>query len=471
MKELLWKELKFMHRNINRVLSLLLCVTLLSGILFSFAYAAGEPQPSEYEAMFPTAGTDTDVLMDIAGNLGTALEGKRIMFLGDSLLMGYGLDDYRQSWCSLLSQHYGMVITNNAIPASTFAEASRYGYVPGGCYSPIHSRELPDATFDIILVVGSGNDWFCEIPLGTDPDSRDTFTMTGAVNTLIDRLQEKYPDALLLFSTPWNSTGDKNGLGLTTADYNEALQAVCARRAIPCFSACDPALSTIDASSSAFRQEFFLTESDFWHLNAKGQKRYLAVIAQWLQDMLADNASVAGFHDVTTYDWYADAVEYAVSHGITNGTSDVTFSPYMETQRGMLLCMLYRMAGSPDVRDLSHPFEDLPENAYYYDAVVWAYHAGITTGVDATHMRPEDPLTREQLATFLFRYENAAPTGGDLGSFTDGASVSPFASDAVIWAVAEDILHGGGDGSLAPQRTATRAELVQLLTNYLINFS
>lgn len=462
-----------MKRAVKQSLSLFLILTLLGNLLLMPAMAQepelAEAVPEAYESFFPVPAGDENELLDSGDRLGTVLEGRSIMFLGDSLMAGYGLDDYRQSWCSMLGSAYGMVTTNNAISASTIGVSSTYGYQPGGCYEPYCQRALPAGDFDVILVAGCGNDWYCEIPLGSDLGSRNTGTLIGAMNVLIDRLQTAYPDALVLFVTSWNSTGAKNGLGYTTADYNNTFIKVCQNRGIPCFRACDTSVSGIDASSSAFRKQYFLTETDYWHLNARGQKLYLPVIAGWLQEMLLEHYVVSGFYDVTVHDWYADAVAYAVGRGITNGTSDVTFAPNMVMQRGMLLTMLYRAAGTPDISGLENPFADLDTNSYYYDAVIWGYHAGVAMGVGDGLFKPEAELTREQLATFLYRYVDGANSGfapGNLGAFTDSGEIGSFALEAMSWAVGSDILHGGGDGTLAPKRAATRAEMVQLLANY-----
>ncbi len=427
----------------------------------------------EYEALFP--GPDTvEILEDTLSAADTipdtVLNGKSIMFFGDSLLAGYKLNNYSQSWCGMLETKYGMKVTCKAISGSTFGVSSTWGYKPGGYYYPFCKRELPEGDFDVIFVAGSGNDWKCEIPLGTDLTSRDTYTLIGAMNVVIDRLQEAYPNALLLFSTSWNSTGKANGLGLTTADYNNTFIKVCQARNILCFQACDPAISGIDASSTSFRSSYFLTSTDFWHLNVTGHQRYLPTIASWIEKMMLENYVISGFYDVTPGDWYATAVKYAYESGLTKGTSDTTFSPDQTMTRCMLVTVLYRAAGHPDVTNLTHPFEDIPENAYYKDALLWAYESGLTIGIDDTHFAPDSALTREQLATFLYRYAQAEGTDylpDDLSAFTDQDQISDFARPAIAWAVGSDILHGMGNGILAPRGTATRAQMVTLLANYL----
>ncbi len=465
-----------MKRTATRVLAMALCLVMAAGLLLTPAMAFENAAPAAYEAMFPVEdiAEQADYLME-EEEIVTALNGKRILFFGDSLLSGYGLDDYRQSWCSLLGSQYGVIGTNESVAASTFGTAASEKYEPGGSYKPISQRALPAGDFDVVFVSGGGNDWYCGIPLGTDLESRDTSNYTGALNTVIDRIRAAYPNALILFSTSWNSVGQANTVGLTTQDYSDTMLKVCQNRGVPCFKACDTAVSGINANDATFRSSYFVSATDYWHLNARGQKLYLPVIAQWMQDMLEEHyLSEAGFYDVYKHDWYADAVDYVAANGISNGTPGNTFSPDMVMQRGMLLTMLYRLAGSPDVTGLTHPFTDLKETEYYYSAVVWAYNQGIAKGTGGNIFAPEAELTREQLATFLFRYagaENSDYTPGDLTVFTDAGEIGDYAETAMAWAVGVDILHGAGDGALAPLRSATRAEMAQLLTNYSRKFA
>lgn len=459
------------------LVSMALVFSLLCS-LFSFPAAATDADIIDpaYAALFPVPETEevqSYGLYSQQAVYDTMLQGRSIMFLGDSLLAGYGLSDYSRSWCGMLESQYGMEITRNAISGSTFGVSSTYGYQPGGYYEPICQRALPNKQFDVILVDGSGNDWYCEIPLGSDIASRNTYTLIGAMNVVIDRLQDAYPDALILFTTSWNSTGEKNSLGLTTADYNNTFIKVCQARGISYFSACDPAISGIDSASKSFRSQYFLTSTDRWHLNEAGHKKYLPTIAAWLEEMVVDEYTVSGFYDVSTDSWYAAAVKYAHNTGLVNGFSATEFGPEQNMSRGMLVTVLYRAAGKPDVSSMTHPFVDVDATSYYHDAVTWGYNCGIIQGMDAIHFSPDDEVSRQQLATFLFRYsqaQNSTFPAGDLAQFSDSSKVANYALDAISWAVGADILHGMGDGTLCPEAPATRAQTVQLLANYFSRF-
>ena len=216
------------------------------------------------------------------------LTGKKILIMGDSITGGYGIEDYSLTWCGMLETECGMEVTCNSVNGSTVSAAEKYGYYVGACYWPISYRETPEGDFDVVFVQGGSNDWRYELPLGEDPDSRDTYCFMGALNVTIDRLQEAYPDALLLFSTPWNSDGSVSGLGYALEDYTQAVLDVCQRRGIACFEACDPEVSGIDAASWEFRSTYFLTQNDMFHMNEAGHELFFPAISRWFGEMLRE---------------------------------------------------------------------------------------------------------------------------------------------------------------------------------------
>ena len=131
--------------------------------------------------------------------------------------------------------------------------------------------------------------------------------------------------------------------------------------------------------------------------------------------------------------------------------------------------VLWRVAGSP-ASSAALPFADVAADAWYADAVRWAYAAGVINGVSATAFDPESPVTREQMVTMIVRYAEkiGAVTGArdDLSQFSDGMQVSSYALAAVRWAVAVGLLRGMDNGRLEPQGTATRAEVATLLMRF-----
>lgn len=141
--------------------------------------------------------------------------------------------------------------------------------------------------------------------------------------------------------------------------------------------------------------------------------------------------------------------------------------------RAMLVTVLWRMDGKPGAAGGSS-FTDVPRGQWYTEAVAWAAENGVVNGVGGGRFEPDGNVTREQIATILYRYAGlrGVPTGGraDLGSFPDGGAVSGWAYDALSWANAAGLIAGtreGGVDYLAPQQNATRAQVAVILMRYL----
>ena len=157
-----------------------------------------------------------------------------------------------------------------------------------------------------------------------------------------------------------------------------------------------------------------------------------------------------GFDDVASSDWFADAVKYVADKGLMNGTDDNQFSPNASTTRGMLMTVLARYAG-----------EDTTGGATWYEkSMEWAKAKGVSDGTN-----PNANITREQLVTMMYRYAGSPKADGKLDSFSDSASVSTYAADAMQWAVANGIVNGS-NGKLNPQNNATRAEVAAILMRF-----
>lgn len=178
------------------------------------------------------------------------------------------------------------------------------------------------------------------------------------------------------------------------------------------------------------------------------------------------------YSDVAADSWYADAALWAYEKGVMTGVAPGVFGPEEAVTRGMLATTLHRMAGKPAAQDSG--FQDVDQGAYYADAVDWAVEAGVVTGYgdDGVFFGPEDSMTREQLAAMLFRY--AGKVAGvdtskraDLSAYSDEASMTAYARDAVSWAVAEGLIRGIADSDvLAPTDGATRAQVATVLMRF-----
>ena len=175
---------------------------------------------------------------------------------------------------------------------------------------------------------------------------------------------------------------------------------------------------------------------------------------------------VAGFSDVTTANWYADAVAYVVDNKLMNGVSADTFEPNSTMSRAMMVTVLYRMAGSPAVSG-ENVFTDVPNGSWYADAVTWGVENGLVTGTTDTTYEPNAGITREQMATLLWRYAGSPDVSGSdgLDQFTDAASISGYARTAMAWASQQGLVNGT-NGTLSPRGSATRAEIATILMRY-----
>ena len=178
------------------------------------------------------------------------------------------------------------------------------------------------------------------------------------------------------------------------------------------------------------------------------------------------------FTDVSESDWFFNDVKFVYQNGLMNGTSATTFSPEGTTSRGMIVTILWRMAGSPDMEDKiwGYPFADVDATAYYGTAVYWARLNGIAGGYDDATFGPNDPITREQMAAILYRYAQYkgydVSAKADLNKFTDADEISNYALEALQWANAEGLINGKGDGVLDPKGQATRAEAAAILMRF-----
>ena len=183
------------------------------------------------------------------------------------------------------------------------------------------------------------------------------------------------------------------------------------------------------------------------------------------------------FADVPEDAWYYDGMKFVYENGLMAGTSGNTFSPNVTTTRGMLVTILYRLAGSPNIEDeiWGYPFQDVDATAYYAAAVYWARMNGIVAGYSDERFGPSDTITREQMATILHRYAQYkgydTTDEANLSKYTDAAQVGSYAVEAIRWANAEGLVNGTGDTTLTPKGSATRAQVAVILTRFCQNIA
>jgi hypothetical protein len=203
------------------------------------------------------------------------------------------------------------------------------------------------------------------------------------------------------------------------------------------------------------------------------QKRFLSALLSLLLIGSLVPAAQAGdinkvspimlFQDIPQGAYYWDAVSWALENGVTEGVDLYHFDPDGVCTRGQIVTFLWRAAGSPAPASYQSPFADVTANAYYYEAVLWAYEQGIVTLDDGSLFRPALPCTRALTVTYLWRYTGAlvAKTRSSI-SFTDVPETSAC-YDAVSWAVEQGITSGTSDTTFSPRAVVTRCQAVTFL--------
>ena len=183
---------------------------------------------------------------------------------------------------------------------------------------------------------------------------------------------------------------------------------------------------------------------------------------------VASKTASSVFSDVNarTCSWAANAVDFMNEYGLVKGTGTSTFGWKGSMTRGDFVLILYRNAGSPSVYGVSNPFTDVKSTDYYYEAVLWAYRNNVVNGTSTTTFGPKGKITREQIASILWRLAGKPVYSASLRSYTDYASVSDYAYDAMSWAVGSGYVKGSG-AKLSPKNNAIRAEVAVMLHRYL----
>ena len=222
-----------------------------------------------------------------------------------------------------------------------------------------------------------------------------------------------------------------------------------------------------DAKAMTFETAALIDDDGNAKLPMSHASQYAIVIDD--HSHAAEEPSALPFTDVHENDWFYDVVRYVYEQGLMTGTSVTEFSPNLTTTRGMIVSILNRLEDGPTAEAAG--FTDVAAGDWYADAVNWAASEGIVAGYEDQTFRPNDPITREQLAAMLMNY--AAWKGedvsarADLSSYNDAASVSSWAVETVQWAVAEGLISGMPGNLLEPQGSATRAQVAAILQRFL----
>jgi len=314
--------------------------------------------------------------------------------------------------------------------------------------------------------------------MNTDAFKSALENLSSGINALTLHIGSLNPDAHIIMATQYNPyiefedaelagmvsltpiyKGIEDGIGqlndviknnsqslYTVADVKSAFDAV---TDVDLFNA-SPALASISL--------------DF-HPNAAGH----ALLAEtFLAHMNGENKVFDDVH--TAGHWAIKDIDYVCSKGLMNGTSEDAFSPDGKVTRAMLVTVLYRNEGEP-ATNRSIPFADIDMASYYADAVIWAKQNRIVNGVTETEFAPDDYITREQIASIMFRYAqykgvNAVTLEENL-HFDDANSISEYAVPAMNWAVGAGLMKGKTSKALNPQDNATRAEMAAILHRFI----
>ncbi len=182
--------------------------------------------------------------------------------------------------------------------------------------------------------------------------------------------------------------------------------------------------------------------------------------------------SLASFTDVPDHEWFAESVEYVKDKGLMNGITVTTFEPQTSITRGMIVTIIYRLEGSPEVKS-ELQFSDVNPTYYYCTPIIWASENGIVNGYSKDTFAPDDEITREQFATILYRYAekkgldvSLGSDSVDLSSFEDESKISEYAVKALSWANEAGLIKGVTVTTLEPQGKATRAQAATIFMRF-----
>ena len=228
-----------------------------------------------------------------------------------------------------------------------------------------------------------------------------------------------------------------------------------------------PYLAVQGASELNIRGVIFGDKAGRLKQDAPLTRAEAAVIAARLLDLRPSGDP--GYRDVSPEDWFYEAVRYVYDRGLMNGITSTTFGPNRTTERGMIVTILYRLEGEPTVG--ASTFSDVASNFYYTDAIAWAAENDIVNGYPDGTFRPGQAITRQEMATILYRYASYkgydVSASASLSGYTDAAQVGAYAADAMAWANATGLVTGTTVTTLTPTGGATRAQVATILMRFL----
>ena len=252
-----------------------------------------------------------------------------------------------------------------------------------------------------------------------------------------------------------------------------AVKAGCETTGLTAGSHCDrcgkvlQAQETIPATGHSWDDGVVVTPAT---VRTDGQIRYTCTACGAERMEVIPATSAPSFTDVPESAWFYEAVSYVTAQQLMVGMTETTFAPQLTLDRSMMAAIFYRLAGSPEVTGAAS-FQDIPADAWFAKSVAWAEQNGIIAGYGNGKFGPKNPITREQMASLFYRYaayqKENTAVEGSLDGFHDADQISAWAADAVRWAVARGVISGDTSGNFRPAGTATRAEVASVLMRYL----
>lgn len=252
-----------------------------------------------------------------------------------------------------------------------------------------------------------------------------------------------------------------------------AVKAGCETAGLTAGSHCDrcgkvlQAQETIPATGHSWDDGVVVTPAT---VRTDGQMRYTCTACGTERMEVIPATDAPSFADVPESAWFYEAVSYVAAQQLMVGMTETTFAPQLTLNRSMMAAIFYRLAGSPKVTGAAS-FQDVPADDWFTKSVAWAEQNGIIAGYGNGKFGPKDSITREQMASLFYRYaayqKEDTAVEGSLDGFHDADQISAWAADAVRWAVARGVISGDTSGNFRPAGTATRAEVASVLMRYL----
>ena len=290
---------------------------------------------------------------------------------------------------------------------------------------------------------------------------------TSATNGTEVTVDTVYTEDTTIYAQ-WNRKSSGGGTSFYTVTFNtNGGSKVASQRLKKNTTAKEPTEPTKDGFEFGgwYTDKEFRNSYDF----SANVTKALNLYAKWVEAVPAHVCPSEKYKDLDTEKWYHEDIDYVVSNNIMLGTSDTEFAPDESLTRGMLVTILYRNEGEP-ATNRSIPFADVDMGAYYANAVVWAQQNGIVKGISETEYAPDMNVTREQLATIMFRYAQfkgmEAVTTEENLHFDDASVISEYAVIAMNWGVGRDYIFIRNAGKINPNEAATRAEIAAFIHRF-----